>query len=276
MRRSPGPGEPFTPPGEPFTRPGNRSPEPGKRSTRPGERFVGRVRGLFEPRKRFSRPGNRFPRPGHPFLRPGNRFRGRGNAFTRPGNRFLSPGNRFTRPGNRLLGRGKPLLGRKNPLTARGTRCYDLGMPSIQRIIVATDFSDLAEAALDQAMDLARQLGASVTVVHSYEIPIYGFPDGVLVAPAEVAARISGAAQVSLDGIVQRNQSRGVPIKAVLRMGAPWDEINTLAEEEKADMIVIGTHGRRGLTRALLGSVAERVMRTAVRPLLVVHAAKKD
>jgi nucleotide-binding universal stress UspA family protein len=148
-------------------------------------------------------------------------------------------------------------------------------MPSIQRIVVATDFSEPAEAALEQALDLAKQLGAAVTVVHSYEIPIYGFPDGVLVAPADVASRISSAAQASLDGIVARNKDRGVTMTTSLRMGAPWDEINALALEEKADLIVIGTHGRRGLSRALMGSVAERVMRTAVKPLLVVHAPKK-
>jgi nucleotide-binding universal stress UspA family protein len=56
-------------------------------------------------------------------------------------------------------------------------------------------------------------------------------------------------------------------------MGAAWDEINAVAAETKADLIVVGTHGRRGLARALLGSTAERVIRTATLPVFVVHAA---
>jgi nucleotide-binding universal stress UspA family protein len=146
-------------------------------------------------------------------------------------------------------------------------------MSTIQRIVVATDFSDLADTVVDQALDLAKQLGASITLVHSYEIPIYGFPDGVLVAPAETAARISTAAQSSLENLAGRHAPRGVPITTVLRMGAAWDEINAVAAETKADLIVVGTHGRRGLARALLGSTAERVIRTATLPVYVVHAA---
>jgi nucleotide-binding universal stress UspA family protein len=57
-------------------------------------------------------------------------------------------------------------------------------------------------------------------------------------------------------------------------MGAPWEEINKVAEETGAGLIVAATHGRRGLTRALLGSVAERLMRTATLPVLIIHGAK--
>jgi nucleotide-binding universal stress UspA family protein len=146
-------------------------------------------------------------------------------------------------------------------------------MNTIKRIVVATDFSELADTVVDQALDLAKQLGAEVTLVHSYEIPIYGFPDGVLVAPPDLASKIGTAAQSQLDALVKRHESRGVVIKSVLRMGAAWDEINSVAEETKADVIVVGTHGRRGFSRMLLGSTAERILRTANRPVYVVHAA---
>ncbi len=146
-------------------------------------------------------------------------------------------------------------------------------MTTIQRIVVATDFSDLAGTVVDQAIDLAKQLGASLTLVHSYEIPIYGFPEGVLVAPPDVAARIQTAAQTELDAILKRNEARGVKMTAVLRCGAAWDEVNAVAEEAKADLIVVGTHGRRGFSRLMLGSTAERILRTATRPVYVVHAA---
>jgi nucleotide-binding universal stress UspA family protein len=146
-------------------------------------------------------------------------------------------------------------------------------MAPIQRIVVATDFSDLAETVIDHALDLAKQLGASLTLVHAYEIPIYGFPDGVLVAPAELASRLGTSAQEALDSVAKRHADRGVALTTVLRMGPAWDEINAVAEETKADLIVVGTHGRRGLARALLGSTAERLIRTATRPVFVVHAA---
>jgi nucleotide-binding universal stress UspA family protein len=149
----------------------------------------------------------------------------------------------------------------------------DRVMTTIQRIVVATDFSDLADTVVDQALDLAKQLGASVTLVHSYEIPIYGFPEGVLVAPPDVASRLQTAAQTELEAIAKQHEGRGVKITPVLRMGAAWDEVNAVADETKADLIVVGTHGRRGFSRLLLGSTAERILRTATRPVYVIHAA---
>jgi nucleotide-binding universal stress UspA family protein len=146
-------------------------------------------------------------------------------------------------------------------------------MSKIQRIVVATDFSEIADTVVDQALDLARQLGASITLVHAYEIPIYGFPEGVLVAPPDIASRIGSSAEAQLERLAKRHADSGVPISTVLRMGAAWDEINAVAEEQSADLIVVGTHGRRGLARALLGSTAERILRTATRPVYAVHAA---
>jgi nucleotide-binding universal stress UspA family protein len=63
-------------------------------------------------------------------------------------------------------------------------------------------------------------------------------------------------------------------MRTVLRVGPPWDELNAVAIEEGAEMIVVGTHGKTGVSRALLGSVAERTTRTATRPVLVVHAVR--
>jgi len=145
-------------------------------------------------------------------------------------------------------------------------------MTPLQRIVVAVDFSDLADTVVDQALVLARQLGASVTLVHAYEIPIYGFPEGVLVPPPDVASRIGDLAAKQLDALRARYVDRGVPLATSLRMGAAWDEVNAVAAETNADIIAVGTHGRRGLSRALLGSTAERILRTATLPVYVVHA----
>jgi nucleotide-binding universal stress UspA family protein len=146
-------------------------------------------------------------------------------------------------------------------------------MKDVRNIVVATDFSELADHALDEAVELAEKFGATVTLVHSYEIPVYGFPDGILVASSEVTAQIQLSAQKQLEEAVDRCKAHPVSIVPLLRMGPPWEEINAAARETGAGLIVIGTHGRRGIARALLGSVAERVIRTAKLPVLVVHKA---
>ena len=143
---------------------------------------------------------------------------------------------------------------------------------SIKRIVVGTDFSETAERAVDAAVDLAAQVGAAITLVHAYELPMYSFPDGVVVSSPDVAKRITSDALERLEAAVERRKARGVSIQSVLRMGAAWDELNGVAEEQNAEVIVVGTHGRRGFSRVLMGSVAERMMRTAVCPLLVIHS----
>jgi nucleotide-binding universal stress UspA family protein len=144
-------------------------------------------------------------------------------------------------------------------------------MHDIRRILVPTDFTETSEHALDWALELAAKLGAAVTVMHTYEIPIVGFPDGAIVATPEIASRIADASRTALDGTVERRRGRGIAIEAILREGVAWEEINSVAETINADLVVIGTHGRRGLTRALLGSVAENVIRTAHRPIVTIR-----
>ena len=171
------------------------------------------------------------------------------------------------------MANGSATGGPTGPKSARRRQasCYSRGMKRIQQVLVATDFSEIATRALDEAVDLAEQLGAKVTLVHSYEIPIYGFPDGILVATSDVVAGLMRAGQTGLEAAIEKRKDRKVEITPVLRDGTPWEEVNKVAEDVKADVIVVGTHGRRGLARALLGSVAERILRTATRPVLVVH-----
>jgi nucleotide-binding universal stress UspA family protein len=144
-------------------------------------------------------------------------------------------------------------------------------MASFRRILVATDFTETSQRAIDAALELATRLGASLTVMHAYEIPIVGVPDGALIATPELAARISEAARSALDSTLKRLEGRGVQVQGVLRDGVAWEEIEHVANDIDADVIVIGTHGRRGIARALLGSVAENVIRTTYRPVLTIH-----
>jgi len=144
-------------------------------------------------------------------------------------------------------------------------------MLDINQILVPIDFTETSERALDYAVELARKLDAKVTVMHAYELPIYGFPDGALVASVDVATRISQASQEGLQGALDRRKDCGVEMRAILRDGPPADEIATVADEIGADLVVLGTHGRRGLRRAIMGSVAEEVVRACQCPVLTVH-----
>jgi nucleotide-binding universal stress UspA family protein len=142
---------------------------------------------------------------------------------------------------------------------------------SIRHILAPTDFTETSTRAVELALELGRSLAADVTLLHAYEIPIVGFPDGALVATAEVAGRIADVSRTALEAAVDRYKDRGVPVAGMLREGVVYEEIEHAAEEIDADLIVIGTHGRRGIARALLGSVAENVIRTCARPVLTVH-----
>jgi len=144
-------------------------------------------------------------------------------------------------------------------------------MTDIRRILVPTDFTETSDHALDWAIGIATPLGAKITLMHSYEIPLVGFPDGTIIATPELATKIADASQKALDAVVEKRKAAGVVLDTILREGVAWEEINAVADDIDASLIVIGTHGRRGLTRALLGSVAENVIRTAHRPVVSIR-----
>lgn len=140
----------------------------------------------------------------------------------------------------------------------------------IERILVPHDFSETADVALAMALALAEKLRARVTILHAYEAPTYVFPESV-VATADLVGQIRGAAEEALAGIKERIEKPGVQVDTLLRQGVAWSEIDRAAKELGSDLIVMGTHGRRGISRALIGSVAEKVVRTASCPVLTVH-----
>ncbi|WP_437526009.1 universal stress protein [Sorangium sp. So ce726] len=146
----------------------------------------------------------------------------------------------------------------------------------MKTLLLAHDFNATSEIALDKAIELARKLSAKIVVAHVYSVPVYSFPEGSSLIPsAEDAARIADAAQRSLDQVLERRRAApGVEISGVLRAGVPDEEICRLADEIGADMIVIGTHARGAVARALLGSVAQRVVRSAKIPVLSIRGSQ--
>ncbi len=116
-----------------------------------------------------------------------------------------------------------------------------LWMLALRKILVPTDFTETSDKALDFAIELAQKFNASITVMHAYEIPIIGFPDGSLVATADIASRIQEAGRTGLDAAVKARNARGVTLESLLREGNAAEEICTVAAELPADMIVIRT-----------------------------------
>ncbi len=143
-------------------------------------------------------------------------------------------------------------------------------------ILFPTDFSHASDSALVHAETLAKQQGARLLIVHVEEPPLaYGGGELYYGIPEPSSERILEM----LEDVTPADTS--VPFTHRLTMGDPAGEVVRLAEEEQADMIVLGTHGRTGLTRLLMGSVAEAIVRHAPCPVLVYRetaeklAAKK-
>ena len=141
----------------------------------------------------------------------------------------------------------------------------------IRTLVVGTDFSPASEHALQYAVDLAAQLGASVEVVHAFAVPAFNLPiEGAVISPAEYAVQQSSDAQEQLDQQLAGQAARGVPLRGHLRAGTAHEELVHFADEVAADLIVVGTHARRGAAHLLLGSVAENVVRASRIPVLTV------
>jgi universal stress protein A len=140
-----------------------------------------------------------------------------------------------------------------------------------KRIVVATDFSPEAERALDYAIELARKFDAAVHLVHGFVVPVMPGPETGLPLPPDVITGMEQSAKRGLEQLVASHAKDRVPMEAHLKWEDPRHAVVDAAKELKADLVVIGTHGRKGLKRALLGSVAESVVRFAPCPVLTVR-----
>ena len=145
-------------------------------------------------------------------------------------------------------------------------------MKRTRRILFATDFSPASRPAFRSALDLARSLKADLVLTHALA-PI-GPLDGVYApyvdwTPLEEATR--EAAQKSLERLAAATRKRGVRATTVLTSGSAAAEIVQTARARRVNLIVMGTHGRTGLTRLVMGSVALRVMMTAPCPVMTLR-----
>jgi nucleotide-binding universal stress UspA family protein len=145
-------------------------------------------------------------------------------------------------------------------------------MSGFQTILVATDFSEHSAQALATAIDLAKRLGASIRLVHAFDLPLpllspyeIAVPDAYLQETREAAAR-------RLQEAEERVRAEGVEVESQLAEVPAAQAICEAARAAGADLIVLGTRGNSGLRHLVLGSVAERTLRLAHCPVLAVKA----
>lgn len=143
-------------------------------------------------------------------------------------------------------------------------------MSKLQQILIATDFGESSMRAVDFGLMLATQLGAKITLVHVYEIPAFAY-EAFVYPTADVIDALINAARAQLDKALTAIRQTVPDANAILRQGAPWQQILFAIDEARADLVVVGTHGRGGLPRLLLGSIAERVVRLSPMPVVVVR-----
>jgi len=144
----------------------------------------------------------------------------------------------------------------------------------INRILAATDFSELATKALDYGVELARRTGAEIVVV--YADPFLPPPHFTADQMDQIVTTLDlhrAAARKELDRYSAENVPSEVPLRTMVVEDTAAAAIVRTAEEIDADVIVMGTHGRGGFNRFLLGSVTERVLRETSKPLLTVREA---
>ncbi len=141
----------------------------------------------------------------------------------------------------------------------------------IRRILVPFDFSEYSEKAFTWALAMAERWRARLLLLHVVPQPSYPpMLMGTYFNVAEFEASLKTEAEARAKEFVGKTSHKTVPIDAKIIIGEPFSDICRIAEEEKADLLIMGSHGRTGLSHVLLGSVAERVVRYAPCPVLVV------
>ena len=145
-------------------------------------------------------------------------------------------------------------------------------MMEIRHILAPTDFSEFSKKAIDYAFALARQFGAKLSLLHVIEVPAFPIEGFVPTGPGtKLLEDLEHHARLDLARLLPQAEEEKVDITRLVMMGNPYRKIVETAEAEEVDFIVMATHGRTGLSHMLIGSVAERVVRTAPCPVLTLR-----
>lgn len=141
-----------------------------------------------------------------------------------------------------------------------------------RHILAPTDFSEYSKKAIVSALELAKTFGARLTILHVVELPPYPIEGFV---PSSVSSSfiedLERQATEDLAQIAPEAETSGVEVTRMVAVGTPYRKILDVAEAEQVDLIVMATAGRTGFSHLVMGSIAERVVRTATCPVLTIR-----
>ncbi len=149
-----------------------------------------------------------------------------------------------------------------------------MGDPSQKKILCPVDFSPGSEQVIEEARELAGALNAELELIHAYQMPVLALPDSSVTVSPTYVVELTSRAQRELDRHAEQLEADGITTTTRVLEGNPSDAIVDCARDSDATMIVMGTHGHSGFRRFLLGSTAERVVRTATVPVLTVRVGQ--
>ncbi|SFJ67507.1 universal stress protein [Planctomicrobium piriforme] len=151
-------------------------------------------------------------------------------------------------------------------------------MIRLAKILVPTDFSEFSKHALKYGCELARKFSAELTVLNVVEdiYPLVADPGLMLSAPVDMTTELQQASEIGLKTFVPADWAEGITIHHKVLVGTPFVEVVRFAREHQFDLLVITTHGRSGLAHALMGSVAEKIVRKSSCPVLTVRPEGHD
>lgn len=147
-------------------------------------------------------------------------------------------------------------------------------MTAPKRILLATDLTPASRPAFDEALRIAEDRGAELVLAHAYQLPNLGQPVALTGEVYDAMDRqLRVAAERRMEKLVADARRRKVRARSLVVFGDPYEAITKTAADEGVDLVIMGTHGRKGVARFFLGSVASRVISTAPCPVLTVRAA---
>ena len=151
-----------------------------------------------------------------------------------------------------------------------------------EHILVPTDGSDTARQAVDQAVDIAERYGATVHALYVVDVDATSYSLGaqqverIQRGHLDEMPEVKTGAEKATGYVADVARERGVPVEEHVTAGEPSRAIRAFIEENDIDLVVMGSHGRSGLSRVVLGSVAEKVLRRTRLPVLVVDSDEEE
>jgi nucleotide-binding universal stress UspA family protein len=148
-------------------------------------------------------------------------------------------------------------------------------MKAFHRILVATDLTAASDPALNEAIEMAKGNGTELLIAHAYQPPVL-LPEQAMSSETyeEWDRDLRTDVEARLQPLLGKARDEGVSARGLVLSGVPHTAIAEAAKDSDADLIVMGTHGRKGVSRFFIGSVASRVISTAPCPVMTVGAAR--